>query len=652
MRPALALFAGLLAASLASAAPPVVPGTLTYQGVLLDASGDPQTGSVDLTVRVYDAISGGTLVYKQSFAGVALVDGVFSIVLGPSGLATDTPANPLTTSFETALSGDLAATGASRFLEVTVGASGALPRTQFLSVPYAFQARRAESADVAAEAGEFGGLPSEAFAEIYTHFPFDGLEPPNEDPSEGLGDVDGDGIPNFLDKDNDNDLRPDSDANELAGGINLVTPLIQSLVPSTLTTFGGSVAVSGQFFEPGLAVDLSGEPLVPQNLTATGFEVSVGWHDFSTLSLTVTRLNGQTDSEPLTFQDPPYPNHGLSVNASARLTLDAKGAQQTILGTHNGVPRARFDADGDGLPETSMAGNQDADCVAWSPIGRQVKLSDDAVNGPGGIAFFVDNNGDGLFGAAGEGVQIQASGEVESCTATFSSVRRAAGYIREDGATAFAVVAHDRDGLGGFIGSNEVVQIEPLTVVGSARADFDIDATGHAALAWHDGGSGALRVAWDRSGDGDFADTVSGNPELATLASAATLACLGAAFDSAGALAVVYAATGSPATLARDLNGDGDFADPLESTALGAAAATACDVAGGGLPGISAIHDSGGNLRLLVDRNGDTDFSDFLEDRALALASTGPFAPVAITRSDTGRTVAASRTKLFLDVEP
>lgn len=159
MRPALLLLACVLSASLAAAAPPSLPQTQSYQGVLLDSSGDPQTGSVDLTVRIYDAISAGTLLYKQSFLGVALVDGIFSVVLGPSGLATDAPANPLTTSFETALSGDLPATGASRFLEVTVGASGALPRTQLLAVPYAFQARRAESADVAAQAEEFGGLP-------------------------------------------------------------------------------------------------------------------------------------------------------------------------------------------------------------------------------------------------------------------------------------------------------------------------------------------------------------------------------------------------------------------------------------------------------------------------------------------------------------
>ena len=64
------------------------------------------------------------------------------------------------------------------------------------------------------------------------------------------------------------------------------------------------------------------------------------------------------------------------------------------------------------------------------------------------------------------------------------------------------------------------------------------------------------------------------------------------------------------------------------------------------------IHDSGGDLQLLVDRNGDGDFADNLESRVLALANAGPFAPVAIARSDTSRTIAASRTTLYLDFVP
>jgi hypothetical protein len=107
---------------------------------------------VDLTLRVYDSASGGTLLYKQSFVGVPLDAGVFTVTLGPTGSATDTPANPLTTDLTTALAGDLSGTGPSRFLQVTVGSEAPLARTQILSAPYAMRAESAESADVATTA--------------------------------------------------------------------------------------------------------------------------------------------------------------------------------------------------------------------------------------------------------------------------------------------------------------------------------------------------------------------------------------------------------------------------------------------------------------------------------------------------------------------
>ena len=245
--------------------------------------------------------------------------------------------------------------------------------------------------------------------------------------------------------------------------------------------------MNGLFFEAGLGAELPGEPLAPQNLTSTSFQVAVGLRPAGTHLLTVTRLNGQTDSEPLTFVDPP---HGLPVTLGSRLTLDAFGPQQTILGTHNGNPRAKFDSDGDGTPETQLGLNQDADAVGWSSTGRRAKLSDNAFNGPGGIAFFIDTNSDNLFGAA-EGIQIQAAGTIGSGTLAFSSGRRAAGYLQTNGGTTWAVVGHDRDGNNSFAGANEAVQIELVTVSGDPRADFDIDAAGHAALAWHDGGASA-----------------------------------------------------------------------------------------------------------------------------------------------------------------
>jgi hypothetical protein len=153
-----------LVAGAASAAPPAPPPQVTYQGVLLDLLGMPQTGSVDLTIRVYDALTGGTLVYMQSFSGVPLSDGVFTVTVGPTGDAADTPADPLTTSLEDALVGDVGPTAPGRFLEVTVGTDGALARTQILTVPYALEAARLQGTAAAEFQSRVTGICGEGEA--------------------------------------------------------------------------------------------------------------------------------------------------------------------------------------------------------------------------------------------------------------------------------------------------------------------------------------------------------------------------------------------------------------------------------------------------------------------------------------------------------
>ena len=113
MLPAILAVAMLAAPS--GSAPPVVPHSVSYQGVLLDDQGTPRSGSVDLTLRIYDAPISGTLLYKQEFFGTPLVEGVFHLRLGPTGTATDLPVDPLTASLSIAVAGDLAAVGPDRF---------------------------------------------------------------------------------------------------------------------------------------------------------------------------------------------------------------------------------------------------------------------------------------------------------------------------------------------------------------------------------------------------------------------------------------------------------------------------------------------------------------------------------------------------------
>ncbi len=54
-----------------------------YQGRLTDVNGFPQTGLVDLELRVYDLDSAGTVLYRELHLDVTLSDeGVFSVLLG------------------------------------------------------------------------------------------------------------------------------------------------------------------------------------------------------------------------------------------------------------------------------------------------------------------------------------------------------------------------------------------------------------------------------------------------------------------------------------------------------------------------------------------------------------------------------------------
>ena len=273
--PFLLLGALVLAVGLAAPASSVVPGQLNYQGLLLDDVGDTVQGAVALDFALYDALTGGTQLWAESHPAVPVVDGVYDVVLGST--------TPLTASL---------VSGGALFLEITVAGETLVPRQQLLSVPYALRSAVAETTlDV-------GGIPPAVVSEIWEHVNFDG-GPPNDDPSEGLGDTDGDSIANFVDPDNDNDGLTDSDEVAQGTDINLVTPIVgglsETLVEASATH---QVTVTGSNFEPGMTVAWGTESPMPQSVTSTSFDVSVGPQPEATINPVVTLTNGQSDTGP------------------------------------------------------------------------------------------------------------------------------------------------------------------------------------------------------------------------------------------------------------------------------------------------------------------------------------------------------------------
>ncbi|RMF88393.1 MAG: hypothetical protein D6739_00135, partial [Nitrospirae bacterium] len=131
MKPRFLHLAALLALLLApQAAAQGVPPVVTLQGLLLDAAGNPLAGPADLELAIYDAASGGTLLYAESHPAVPLSDGVYVVQLGGGA--------PSHGSFGPAL---FARPG--RWLEITVNGEVQSPRRRLAAAPWAVAAANA-----------------------------------------------------------------------------------------------------------------------------------------------------------------------------------------------------------------------------------------------------------------------------------------------------------------------------------------------------------------------------------------------------------------------------------------------------------------------------------------------------------------------------
>jgi hypothetical protein len=105
------------------------PRTISYQGRLLDGSQQPVTGPASITVKLYDAATGGTAIHTEDFA-VNLANGIYSVIIGST-----VPLSPSMTFDRT------------YYLGISVnGGTEMLPRTAMTASPYAFRAITADQA--------------------------------------------------------------------------------------------------------------------------------------------------------------------------------------------------------------------------------------------------------------------------------------------------------------------------------------------------------------------------------------------------------------------------------------------------------------------------------------------------------------------------
>ena len=107
-----------------------IPKIISYSGRLLDSSGSPVTTAKTLKFKIYDAQTGGNLLWTSSdYSVTADSSGVFSILLGSQNdeLGSDV--------FE----------GIVRYLEILVAGESLSPRLRFASGPYSFKALLADN---------------------------------------------------------------------------------------------------------------------------------------------------------------------------------------------------------------------------------------------------------------------------------------------------------------------------------------------------------------------------------------------------------------------------------------------------------------------------------------------------------------------------
>lgn len=115
-----------------------VPQLISYQGRLTDPAGGPVAdGTYDITFSIYR--STGTLEWTSGIQPVQVTDDLFNYVLGSN----------------VALGSNVISRNYSRFLGIKVGDDDELvPRTQLISVPYAFRAIGSDTAEYAKDVAD------------------------------------------------------------------------------------------------------------------------------------------------------------------------------------------------------------------------------------------------------------------------------------------------------------------------------------------------------------------------------------------------------------------------------------------------------------------------------------------------------------------
>jgi hypothetical protein len=150
-----------LAAIFAALTLPLLAQQMSYQGRLTDNTGAAVAGATaPLTFSIWDAATGGNKVWGDQVITADLIDGRFSVKLGP----TDATSRQLSAAFSGA-----------RFIQIQVGSNAPLPRQEMLAAPLAFSALNA-NLNGAGFKSSIARRPTIGSGNTNPNFPFDGAD--------------------------------------------------------------------------------------------------------------------------------------------------------------------------------------------------------------------------------------------------------------------------------------------------------------------------------------------------------------------------------------------------------------------------------------------------------------------------------------------
>jgi hypothetical protein len=101
-----------------------VPTEINYQGVLTDQNGNPVNGVRAMQIKIYDAPTGGNLTYEQDIGNVSVLDGVYNLKFGDSGIVPALRGND--------------------YLSLVVNGFEQIGRAKIASVPFAIKSKESE----------------------------------------------------------------------------------------------------------------------------------------------------------------------------------------------------------------------------------------------------------------------------------------------------------------------------------------------------------------------------------------------------------------------------------------------------------------------------------------------------------------------------